>query len=203
MKGAVTRRFTLLTAGVLAIAGLAVALTAGLIDAPPGDYATRRGDQLLADRQWADAGGWFNRALAEAPHHPGAMMGKAIALSNLGEAEAAESELSRLIAQLAGGAEPLAGTRRGTLAAAYANRGILRDRAGRSEAALEDYRAALAIDRDAVGGPGVADRILTGNARPSSVAKRAAYLERQLQLPEAERRLSVPEIDARQRMHKP
>ncbi len=94
-------------------------------------------------------------------------------------------------------------TGRGVLAGAYANRGILHDREGRFEAALADYRKALAIDAGAVDGPGLMDKILFGNAQPSTVAKRAAYLERQLALPEDQRLLRVPELDARQRMHKP
>jgi tetratricopeptide (TPR) repeat protein len=203
----VARRFTMLAAAVLAIAALAVAFSHGLVDAPPGDYATRRGDQRLADRQWADAAAWFDRALAEAPDHAGAAMGKAIALLNMGEAAAAEAAFSRLIARLeerlAAGGSGAAERWRGMLAAAHANRGIIRDRAGRSAEALADYRAALAIDAGAVSGPGISQRIVSGNAHPSSVAKRAAYLERQLALPEAERRLLVPELDARQRMHRP
>ncbi len=202
----IARRFTVLAAAVLAIAALAVAFSHGVVDAPPGDYATRRGDQRLADREWANAAAWFDKALAEAPDHAGAAMGKAIALLNMGEADAAEAAFSRLIDRLnertAAGGEA-AQRWRGMLAAAHANRGIIRDRAGRSAEALADYRAALTIDAGAVSGPGITQRIISGNAHPSSVAKRAAFLERQLALPEAERRLLIPEVDARQRMHRP
>ncbi len=89
------------------------------------------------------------------------------------------------------------------LAAAFANRGILHDRGGRYAAALADYRQALAVDAGAVDGPGLFHKILYGNAQPSNIAKRADYIEQQLALPEDQRLLRVPEIDARQRMHKP
>lgn len=201
MGSAVGRRFTLLAALTLALAALAAAVLDGVLDAPPAALASRRGDQRLADGEWAEALAAFDEALAAVPEHRGAMMGKAIALAQLGAGAEAEALLSQLIARLA--AEEEAGAGRGMLAAAYANRGIVRDRAGRIEEALADYRAALAVDGGAVAGPGVIERILSGNAHPSSVAKRAAYLERQLQLPVAERRLHQPEIDARQRMHRP
>jgi tetratricopeptide (TPR) repeat protein len=201
MRPGIVRRFTTLAAITLFLAALGVALTHGVIDAPPGAYATRRGEQLLSDRRWADAARWFDRALSDAPDLHAAMMGKAIALLQGGHADAAEQTFSRIIALLNAGALDAAG--RGTLAAAYANRGILRDKQGRAAEALADYRAALAADPAAVRGPGVIDRILSGNAHPSTVAQRAAYLERQLRLPEAERRLYAPDIDNRQHMYTP
>jgi tetratricopeptide (TPR) repeat protein len=130
-------------------------------------------------------------------------MGKAIAYLQSGRMAEAEAALTYIIDGL--GPELAADdvTGRAVLAGAYANRGILYDREGRFRAALADYHRALAIDAEAVEGPRLMDRILDGNAQPSTVAKRAAYLEEQLALPEERRLLRVPELDARQRMHKP
>ena len=113
------------------------------------------------------------------------------------------AELDYLIAYLERTLEPDDPTGVGALAAAYANRGIVYDRTGRYQAALDDYIAALKTDEDTVSGPDVVHKILYGSEDVSSVRKRAQYLYEQLQLPEDERRLRVPEIDAQQRMHKP
>ena len=94
-------------------------------------------------------------------------------------------------------------TGRGVLAAAYANRGIVHDRQGEYAKALEDYIGALKVDEGAVEGPGVIHKILYGSDRVSTVRDRARYLHEQLQKPEAERVMRIPELDARQRMHKP
>lgn len=192
------------------LAGLALLtllVVAGIVDqcvaTPAGDYATRRGDILLADSQWDEAIVWFDQALTAQPAHRGALMGRAIALLQSGRIAEAEAAFDRLIALLSATPAGDDATGRGALASAYANRGILFDRTDRPEQALADYRAALAIDAEAVEGPGLGHRILFANARPSSVAKRALYLEQQLALPPEQRRLRDPERDARQRMHKP
>jgi tetratricopeptide (TPR) repeat protein len=91
----------------------------------------------------------------------------------------------------------------GALAAAHANRGIVLDRTGRYEEALDSYVESLKIDQEVVEGPGVVHKILYGGDRVSSVRDRAVYIYEQLKLPEEERVLSVPEIDEQQRMHKP
>jgi tetratricopeptide (TPR) repeat protein len=174
-----------------------------LFDAPPGDFETRQGDILLGDGHWDKAIERFDAALAASPGHRGAMMGKAIALLQSGRTRDAERVFGELIEHLSTSLPADDATGRGVLAGAYANRGILRDRDGRHDAALADYRRALAIDRDAVDGPGMIHRILYGNSRPSTVRARADYLETQLALPEELRLLRVPEVDARQRMHKP
>jgi tetratricopeptide (TPR) repeat protein len=210
MKPGVVRRYTLLAAIALASAAIAALVADGIFGGPPGSYAVTRGDQLLSGRDWNAALTWFDKALGEDADHPGALMGRAIALMQLQQVAAAEETFTRLISRLStdlanppadNGGEATA--RRGMLAAAYANRGVLKDRSGRAAEALADYKAALAVDAAAVDGPGVIERILSGNPQPSSVAARARYLEQQFRLPEAERRLYLPEIDARQRMHKP
>ena len=94
-------------------------------------------------------------------------------------------------------------TGRGTLAAAYANRGIIKDRNKNYNGALEDYIKALGIDHEAVAGPGLGTVILNYKFKSSSVRERALYLNEQLQLPEDERILRIEELDAGQVMHKP
>ena len=91
----------------------------------------------------------------------------------------------------------------GTLAAAYANRGIVKDRNKDYQGALEDYIKALGIDHKAVAGPGLGTVILNYKFKSSSVKERALYLNEQLQLPEDQRVLRIQELDEGQVMHKP
>ena len=89
------------------------------------------------------------------------------------------------------------------MAAAYANRGIIKDRNEDYEEALKDYVKALGIDHDAVAGPGLGTVILNYKFKSSSVRERALYLNEQLQLPTNERILKIEELDKGQVMHKP
>ncbi len=204
LSPALLRRLaSLLAAALLSAAAMVAVIEPYFFNAPPGDYETRQGDILLSDGKWEAARERFDAALRAAPEHRGAWMGKAIAWLQAGhpaEAEVAFTHLIQLLARQDGSDDP---TGRAVLAGALANRGILYDREGRFEAALADYQQALAVDAQAVDGPGMIDRILYGNTQPSTVAQRAAYLERQLALPEGERLLHVPALDARERMHKP
>lgn len=94
-------------------------------------------------------------------------------------------------------------TGRGTLAAAYANRGIIKDRKENYEGALEDYLKALRVDSESVEGPGFGTVILNYKFKSSSVRERAIYIQEQLQLPENERVLKIKKLDEGQVMHKP
>ena len=89
------------------------------------------------------------------------------------------------------------------MAAAYANRGIIKDRKKDYQGALQDYLKALGIDHKAVAGPGLGTVILNYKFKSSSVKERALYLNEQLQLPESERVLRIQELDEGQVMHKP
>ena len=199
---AVIRRFIVLMLVATCVMFTAWAIVKEYFDAPAGDYETRQGDILLTDKKYDAAIERFAAALERNPNHRGALMGRAIALLQSERIVEAEAEFSALIRFLRENAGPDDPTGIGVLAAAYANRGILYDRAGRFQDALADYRLALEIDQGAVAGPGLMHKILL-HARPSTVAQRARYLQEQLALPESERLLHVPEIDARQRMHKP
>ena len=115
----------------------------------------------------------------------------------------ANEELNYLINFLEENLEDDDKTGKGTLAAAYANRGIIKDRNKKYDEALQDYVKALGIDYEAVAGPGLGTIILNYKFKSSSVKERALYLNEQLQLPEDERVLSIKELDEGQVMHKP
>ena len=172
-------------------------------DRPQGDFEVQQGDILLTDDKYDEALAAFDRALEESPDHRGALMGRALVFMKSGRGREAVAELTYLIDFLQRSLEPDDLTGRATLAAAYANRGILHDRAARYEKALVDYVAALKIDEESVSGPGLVDKVLYGTPNASTVRKRAEYLIEQLALPEGQRLLRVPEIDAEQRIYKP
>lgn len=197
------RSGTLLVTALVVVLGFLLIVRPMLRGGPPGDYETRQGDIHLSAGDFPAALRHFEAALAVSPDHRGAMMGRAIVLLQTNQWAAAEAAFDALIAQLTTQTTADDRTGRGALAAAYANRGVLRDRTGRFDAALADYREALRVDRSAVAGPGLIDRVLHGDPRPSTVAQRAAFLEAQLQLPEAERHLRLPVEDDRQWMYKP
>lgn len=169
----------------------------------PGDYATRQGDIRLSEGSLEEALASFDRALRERPNHRGALMGRALVFIRMKKYEEALAELGHLIDHLGKSLDPTDATGVALLAAAHANRGIVRDRRGRHREALADYVEALRIDRGAVTGPGLIDKVIYGTPRPATVRDRAVYLKKQLALPPEERLLRVPEIDAAQRMHKP
>ncbi|MCP5366451.1 MAG: tetratricopeptide repeat protein [Hyphomicrobiales bacterium] len=169
----------------------------------PGDYHVREGDIRLSSGEYGHALESFDAALAEAPDHRGALIGKAIALMHMDRPAEAEAVWTHAIDHLTRTLKADDATGRGALAAAHANRGILRDRLERHEEALADYLAALRVDAGAVEGPGMIDKILHNQPQWSTVAKRAMYLQEQFKLPPEQRVLRVPEVDATQRMVKP
>ena len=137
------------------------------------------------------------------PNHRGALMCKALVYISQKKYLEADNELSELIIFLENNVEKDDKTGIGTLAAAYANRGIIKDRNKDYQGALKDYVKALGIDSEAVAGPGLGTIILNYKYKSSSVKERALYLNEQLQLPENERVLSIKELDEGQVMHKP
>jgi tetratricopeptide (TPR) repeat protein len=198
------RRFIIVSAlGGLAIVAFWSVVEPYFLDAPPGDYEVRQGDILLSDGKYDAALERFDAALAASPDHRGALMGKGIAYLQSDRPAEAEAIFTCLIGVLRRTLAPDDATGRGVLSGAYANRGILHDRLGQYEAALADYSQALAIDPEAVEGPGLLHRVLYGNAHPATVRERAEYLRYQLTLPRSERLMRLPDADARQRMHKP
>ncbi len=173
------------------------------MDRPPGDYETEVCDIRLKDKKYDQALKAANEALDKTPNHRGAMMCKALVFISEKKYGEADIALTNLIIFLEKNLEEDDKTGIGTLAAAYANRGIIKDRNKKYEEALKDYVKALGIDYEAVAGPGLGTVILNYKFKSSSVKERALYLNEQLQLPENERLLSIKELDEGQVMHKP
>ena len=173
------------------------------MEVPPGDYQVRQGDLRLNEQNYDEALAAFDAALDQAPHHRGAMKGRAIVFLQTEQFAKAEVAFTALIDFLTQILEADAATAPAVLAGAYANRGILYDRPDRHEKALADYLQALEIDKGAVEGPNIFHKILYGNSRPSTIAKRAEYLAIQMTLPEDQRVLRDPERDQAQRIYKP
>lgn len=202
MNEGVIRRFVWMAGVALILAAVGAFVLGDYMTTAPGDYYVRKGDQRLSEGLSAEAMKNFNLALEEAPNHRGALMGRALVYIQREQYGKAEEELTGLIRYLEKTLPEDDPTGWGTLAAAYANRGIIKDRQGRHNAALDDYIEALRVDEEAVDGPYLFDEILYGyNA--STVRKRAEYLAKELEKPEDERLLRLPEKDARQRMYKP
>ncbi|MGF1608569.1 MAG: tetratricopeptide repeat protein [Kiloniellales bacterium] len=203
MNPQVLRRFIFLMALLTLGGGLLFLIFGQQLGMEPGDFETKLGDQRLEDKLYDEALAHFDQALVEAPDHRGALMGRALVFIQTERYDDAIAELDYLIEFLTASLGPDDPTGWGVLAAAYANRGIVYDRLGQYEKALESYVAALKTDEDTVSGPGVVHKILYGGDYVSTVRERAVYLDQQLKLPEEERLLRVPELDEKQRMHKP
>ena len=179
------------------------ALVRSFMNRPPGDYETEVCDMRLKDKLYDEALQSANTALEKTPNHRGAIMCKALVFISQNMYTEATNELNYLINFLEKTIEDDDRTGIGTLAAAYANRGIIKDRNKNYKGALQDYIKALGIDHEAVAGPGLGTVILNYKYKSSSVRERALYLNDQLQLPDDERVLSIQELDEGQVMHKP
>jgi len=179
------------------------ALIRSFMNRPPGDYETEVCDMRLKDKLYDKAIKAANSALEKTPNHRGAIMCKALVFISQKMYLEANEELNYLINFLEENLEDDDKTGKGTLAAAYANRGIIKDRGENYVGALKDYAKALGIDHEAVAGPGLGTIILNYKFKSSSVKERALYLNEQLQLPEDERVLKIEKLDAGQVMHKP
>ncbi len=203
MNPKVLRRY-IIVAGIATFAMFSVwTLVAVFLNEVPGDYYTREGDIRLGEGKYEEATASFNKALAEAPDHRGALMGRALVFIQTSRFADAIAELTYLIEYLEKTLEEDDRTGWAVLASAYANRGIVHDRRERYEMALADYVKALKTDEGTLSGPSLFDKILYGTSQPSTVRKRAIYLGQQLALPPEKRLLRVPEVDAEQRMYKP
>ncbi len=202
-KANILKRFIVYMAILTFVMFTVWALVKSFINRPPGDYETQVCDIRLKDKKYDEALVAANTALEKTPNHRGAIMCKALIFISQKEYTKANSELNYLINFLEENVDDDDKTGIGTLAAAYANRGIIKDRSKDYKGALEDYIKALGIDHVAVAGPGLGTIILNYKFKSSSVKERALYLNDQLQLPEEERILSIKELDEGQVMHKP
>jgi len=153
-----------------------------------GDQSHLEADLLCEDGAYDRALEKYEKALTEAPGHIHAQRGKARALMQVARYQDALRAYEVAIAMA-----PEFGI-------AYANRGILHDRMGSYEKALADYEKSMALDEKIGEGPHWLTRFMRKQAeKPPSVVDRARYLKEQLAKPESERRLRVPEEDAKQR----
>lgn len=203
MNEKVLQRFLIIGCLFLFVGGLIGIMMADWSGRAPGDYETEVGGIRLESGKYEEALEQFNAALEEQPNHRGAMMGRALVFIQTGEYDRAEDELTALIGYLESNVDwEEDSTGVGVLSAAYANRGIVRDRRGDYEDALDDYIEALRVDAGAVSGPGLFYKILH-DPQPSTVRDRARYIWEQLQKPEEERVMRDPSQDERQRMYKP
>ena len=203
MNVRVLKRFVVYMAILTFVMFTVWALVRSFMNRPPGDYETEVCDNRLKDKLYDKAIQAANTALEKTPNHRGAIMCKALVFISQKMYLEANEELNYLINFLEKTVEDDDRTGIGTLAAAYANRGIIKDRNKNYQGALQDYLKALGIDNEAVAGPGLGTIILNYKFKSSSVKERALYLNEQLQLPEDERVLSIEELDAGQVMHKP
>jgi len=163
---------------------------------PQDRYAQRMASahRAFSDGDYRLARADFAAARIERADDREARFGEALALLQLGDHAGAERLFDALVA------DPDAD------GAAYvlANRGILRDRAGRHEEALLDYEMALRLDPTLADGPGFMTRFLRNQVEhPPTIADRARYLRAELAKPPTERLLAVPAADARQRPYSP
>ena len=203
MNTGVLKRFIIYMAILTFVMFTVWALVRSFMNRPPGDYETEVCDMRLKDKLYDKAIQAANSALEKTPNHRGAIMCKALVFISQKMYLEANEELNYLINFLEKNLESDDKTGKGTLAAAYANRGIIKDRGKDYEGALRDYVKALGIDYEAVAGPGLGTIILNYKFKSSSVKERALYLNEQLQLPEDERVLKIEKLDAGQVMHKP
>jgi len=199
----VLKRFIIYMAILTFVMFTAWALIRSFMNRPPGDYETEVCDMRLKDKLYDKAIQAADTALEKTPDHRGALMCKALVFISQKMYLDANKELNYLINFLEKDLKDDDPTGIGTLAAAYANRGIIKDRQENYEGALKDYVKALGIDHESVAGPGLGTIILNYKFKSSSVRERALYLNEQLQLPENERVLSIKELDEGQVMHKP
>ena len=199
----ILKRFVIYMAILTFIMFTVWAFVKSFMNRPPGDYETEVCDIRFKDKEYGKALEAANEALLKTPYHRGAVMCKALVFISQKKYIEATEELNNLIIFLEKNVEEDDKTGKGTLAAAYANRGIIKDRKKDYEGALKDYVKALGIDDEAVAGPGLGTIILNYKFKSSSVKERALYLNEQLQLPENERVLSIKELDEGQVMHKP
>ena len=203
MNTNVLRRFIIYLAILTFVMFTIWALVRSFMNRPPGDYETEVCDIRLKDKKYDEAVEVADIALKKMPNHRGAIMCKALVYISQKQYREASDQLDYLINFLEKNIEDDDKTGIGTLAAAYANRGIIKDRKEDYEGALKDYVKALGIDYEAVAGPGLGTVILNYKFKSSSVKERALYLNEQLQLPENERILKIEELDEGQVMHKP
>ena len=180
-----------IVAVTLTVGWLGWAIYDSFVDREPGDSAYFAANDLFADGHYERALTEYETALTEAPDHIHALRGKARSLLKLERYDEALASFNAAIER-----EP-------QFAATYANRGILYDQMGQYRNALADYEKALALDSELAEGPNWMTRFLRLQPeKPPTIEARAGYLRQELEKPESQRVLRVPELDEEQRPYK-
>jgi len=157
----------------------------------PGDFAYHAASNYFAEGNYPQALKEYQSALSIEPEHQPALRGQAetlIMLDREREAIAIYQTLLEKDAKNAG---------------FHANLGIAYDRLGEHEQALNHYKNALRLDPEVAEGPGWMTRFFRKQyEKPPGIAERAAYLQQQLALPEAQRVLQHAAQDQAQQPYK-
>ena len=162
-----------------------------VMESTPGENRYRLANKYLEGGNYDEALQILDELLLKNAEYKEAHLAKAITLMQMGRLGESRKSFDRAI-----GLD-------NQYAQAYADRGILNDRAGQYAAALDDYKKAIKLNPKLAEGPGWLWRFLRNIPdRPPTIADRADYLEEQLKKPESERLLRVPELDSKQRMYK-
>jgi tetratricopeptide (TPR) repeat protein len=212
---------------VLTLAWVGWSIYDGMLkEAAPEDREIIAAGKMLEDGRFQDAQELYTELIQRQPENIGLLRGKAQALMRMGIRDAQEAsrqsdaEKTEQLAANAGYHLRLAlqtydeaidreesggvtDLNRRALGVSYANRGILKDQLADYAGALADYEHAMQLEPEVREGPGWLTRFLRNQPeKPPSVADRAAYLREQLARPEAERLLSLPREDLKQRAYK-
>lgn len=182
------RRIAIAGTIVLALVLLGFELFGGQSTPAPADGAYLAANRLFNDGRYQRAAEAYAEALRLKPYHLPALRGHANALLKSGRPDLALEPIERAI------------SRQPNFGGNYAIRGITLDTLGRHHEAMADYAKALERDPAIADGMGWFDRFYYNvQQKPPSIADRLRYLRQQMKLPEAERVLSQPNIDAEQR----
>ena len=157
----------------------------------PGENKYHSANKYFEDGHYQQAKLSYQACLSVNPDFIQAKRGLARSLMQLNEYEESLIVFNEVIDE-----EP-------TFAASYANRGILYDRMGRYPEAIKDYNKAIELDESILDGPSWITRFLRNQEdKPPNVHERALYLQNELQKPQDEQLLKVPELDELQKPYK-
>lgn len=153
----------------------------------PGEMTYREGNYRLEKGEYKRALECFQEVQKINPDFYPARLGEALVYMQTQKYAQARQVLDKLIQEHPDFAE------------AWANRGILNDREGRYQEAMRDYEKALSLNPNLAKGPGFFYRLLYNiKEKPSTIADRLAYLQKEMAKPPEKRLLRVPEIDQKQ-----
>ena len=156
-----------------------------------GESSYHAANKYFEDGMYKDALESYKQAVKDNPSFIHAYRGIARSLMQLGRHEEALNKFEEVIRK-----EPNFG-------ASYANRGILNDRMGNYEAAIHDYKKAIKLDPNLIEGPSWITRFLRNQPdKPSTILDRLNYLQTEMEKPEHQRMLKIPEKDKQQRPYK-